>query len=83
MTTAGGRAQLRSTRLFVDEVDEESARLLRGDESFSLPVSLLPEGVREGDWLELTVVRVPAPPSDTEERRKRLAGDDPGGPIKL
>lgn len=81
--TAGSSAPVRVTRLFVDELGEASARLLRGDDLFSFPVALLPEGVREGDWVELSVALTPPPPSDSAERRKRLVRDDPGGTIKL
>jgi hypothetical protein len=73
----------RSTRLFVDEIDGASARLLRDEEVVSLPVALLPAGVREGDWVQLDVGIVEPPPSDAEERRRQLAKDDPGGDFKL
>ncbi len=73
----------RLTQLFVDEIDDGVARLLIGETVVSIPTHLLPEGAREGDWIELSVGVIPPPPQDTEERRKRLAADDPGGPIKL
>ena len=73
----------RMTQLFVDEIDDGVARLLIGETVVSIPAHLLPEGAREGDWIEMLVGVIPPPPQDTEERRKRLAADDPGGPIKL
>lgn len=74
---------VRSTPLFVDEIQDGVARLLRGTEVVSLSAILLPMGAREGDWIEISVGIIPAPPDDTAERRKKLAADDPGGPIKL
>jgi Protein of unknown function (DUF3006) len=73
----------RITRLFVDEIEDETARVLFGEHAFSVPAALLPEGAREGDWVEVSVRSIPAPPGDTEARRERLAKDDPGGTIKL
>lgn len=71
------------TRAFVDEVEDEVARLLVGDQAFTLPRSLLPTGAREGSWVEITMAPAPPPPDDTEARRKRLGRRDPGGDIKL
>lgn len=75
----------RMTRVFVDAIEDDDARVLVGEEPFSIPVAWLPEGIREGEFVELSAVVVPAPPSadDTEERRRRLAKDDPGGDIEL
>ena len=73
----------RSTRLFVDEIDGATARLLRDDEVLNLPITLLPAGVREGDWVQLDVGIVEPPPSEAEERRRQLAKDDPGGDLEL
>jgi hypothetical protein len=75
--------QGRITRLFVDEIEDEDARVLLGEHAFMVPASLLPAGVGEGDWVELSVRVIPAPPGDTESRRQRLARDDPGGTVKL
>jgi hypothetical protein len=72
----------RTTAVFVDAIESGRARLLLGETAFELPVALLPDGVREGCWLELTATIVP-PPSDPNERRRRMGGDDPGGPIRL
>lgn len=73
----------RSTRWFVDEIDEGVARLLSGETVLALPISALPEGAREGDWVVLSVGLIPPPQTDTEARRDRLVASDPGGPIKL
>jgi hypothetical protein len=74
-----------STAAFVDAIDEGVARLLIGEQAFTLPARLLPAGVGEGAWVEISVGRAPAPPDDTggAQRRSRLAGDDPGGDVKL
>jgi hypothetical protein len=86
MSTASptaSRSTDRITQLFVDEIDDDVARVLQDQHAFSIPVALLPEGSREGDWIELSARVIPAPATDTEERRKRLAKDDPGGTVKL
>jgi hypothetical protein len=72
-----------TTRAFVDAVEADVARLLVGEQAFTLPLALLPAGVREGDWVEITIARTQAPPDDTEARRARLSRDDPGGDIDL
>ena len=74
---------MRRSRAFVDALEGATARLLVGEEAFEIPVGLLPEGAREGTWLEITVAIVSAPPDDTERRRRRLAADDPGDDIEL
>jgi hypothetical protein len=71
------------TRAFVDAIDEGIARLLIGEQAFTLPAALLPAGVSEGDWVEITVGRAAPPPDDTAARRSRLSSDDPGGDIDL
>ena len=76
-------ADRRATRLFVDAIDDDTARVLLGERVFTIPAQLLPHGAREGDWVEIAVGVVPAPASEADEIRERLAKDDPGGPIKL
>jgi len=72
----------RTTLVFVDAIEDGQARLLLGEESFSLPQSLLPEDAREGTWLRLSLAIAP-PPSDPDGLRRKLGQNDPGGPIKL
>jgi hypothetical protein len=72
----------RTTTLFVDTIEEGSARLLLGERAFNVPAALLPEDAREGSWVELSA-RVVPPPSDPDERRRQMGNDDPGGPIRL
>jgi len=81
--TAGRPGARTARQLFVDAIEEGRVRLLDGDQPLSLPLALLPPGVREGDWIELATAVIAPPPDDTESRRKRLAGDDPGGDIDL
>ena len=69
--------------LFVDAVEAGRARLVLGDEAFTVPARLLPKGAREGSWLRWTGRVVPAPPSDAAAIRARLSRDDRSGPIKL
>jgi hypothetical protein len=75
-----------ATRVFVDAIEAGVARLLVGEQAFTLPAQLLPAGVREGDWVEITIGRVPAPPDageDSEAWRRRLSRGDRGGDVKL
>ena len=78
---------MKKLRLFVDAVEAGRARLLAGEEAFAMPAALLPEGAREGTWLELSIRVVPPAPGDpdpeAEALRRKLSRDDPGGPIKL
>jgi len=68
---------------FVDAIDEGIARLVIGTRTFELPAEVLPAGTREGTWVRLAAMATPAPPDDTEARRRALGADDPGGDIKL
>jgi hypothetical protein len=67
----------------VDAIEAGRARLVLGEEAFTVPARLLPKGAREGSWIELSGRVVPAPPSRAAAIRRKLAKDDPGGPIKL
>jgi hypothetical protein len=70
--------------LFIDEIDEDSARLLLGTRAFTVPRALLPKDLREGQWLRLSATGTSAPPGDdTTARRASLGAADPGGKIKL
>lgn len=70
-------------RVFVDAIDGGTARLMFGEETFYAPAGLLPPDAREGSWIELGLVTVPAPDDGTEDLRRALGRDDPGGDIKL
>ena len=69
--------------VFIDEVEDQVARLVLGEQVFHLPRALLPPDAREGQWLRISVAIAPAPPSNSTTLRKRLGEDDPGGDIKL
>jgi hypothetical protein len=71
------------TTAFIDEVEEQVARVVAGERIFHLPLALLPADVHEGQWLRITVSQVAAPPDSQSELRNRLGRSDPGGPIKL
>jgi hypothetical protein len=73
----------RETIVFIDEVEDEVARLLQGEQVFHLPRTLLPADVREGQWLRISVAPAPAPPSGSTALRKRLGDSDPGGDLTL
>lgn len=78
--TSNGNSK--TTAVFVDAVEEGLARLELGEQAFTVPAALLPDGAGEGSWLTLTAT-VTAPPSDPDALRRKLGKDDPGGPIKL
>jgi hypothetical protein len=74
----------RTSFVFVDsvQVEEGRARLLLGDDAFTVPAALLPDDAREGSWLQVTSTLAP-PQADPDALRRKLGRDDPGGPIKL
>jgi len=41
-------------KLFVDSINGKTARLLYGKEEFTMPVSILPSSVKEGDTVTVT-----------------------------
>jgi hypothetical protein len=69
--------------VFIDEVEDQVARLVAGERIFHLPLAFLPADAHEGQWLRISVTRVAAPPDSQAGLRNRLGGNDPGGPIKL
>jgi hypothetical protein len=71
------------TIVFIDEVEDQVARLVLDEQVFHLPRGLLPTDAREGQWLRISVASAPAPPNDSAALRKRLGDGDPGGDIKL
>jgi hypothetical protein len=77
------KAPPRSSLLYVDAIEAGRARLLLEEEGFTVPARILPEGAREGAWVRLSAGVAPPPPSRAAAIRKKLAKDDPGGPIKL
>jgi len=83
MTEKASEPAGKATTLFIDEIEDDSARLLLDQRSFTVPRALLPEDSHEGEWLILSITRTSPPPDDTAARRKRLGADDPGGTIKL
>ena len=83
MRKAAAKGPRGAVAVFVDAVEDGRARLVLDEDAFTVPARLLPKGAREGSWIRLTGEVVPAPPSDAAAIRKKLARDDPGGPIKL
>jgi hypothetical protein len=83
MTKKTSEQSEKTTTLFIDELEDDSARLLFDQRSFTVPRALLPEDSHEGEWLSLSFARRSPPPDDTTARRERLGADDPGGTIKL
>ena len=82
MTPKATSPKEKTTSVFVDAVENGRARLLLGDDAFTVPSALLPDDAGEGTWLKLSVI-VTAPEADPDALRRKLGHDDPGGPIKL
>ena len=82
MTPKATAPKTKTTSVFVDAVENGRARLLLGDDAFTVPAALLPDDAREGSWVQLSAVVTP-PQADPDALRRKLGGDDPGGPIKL
>lgn len=68
---------------FIDEMEDQVARLVAGERVFHLPLALLPADAHEGQWLRIVVGTTAAPADGQTELRNRLGRSDPGGPIKL
>jgi hypothetical protein len=76
---------MKRTVAFVDEVEDDLARLVSedGQRSFELPSDLLPAGAVEGTWISIEVSPSPPPDDEGTPRRRKLGSDDPGGDLKL
>jgi hypothetical protein len=75
----------RRSTVFVDAIEGRTARLVWGERTVEVPLSSLPDGTKEGEWIEITIVPAPRPreADATERARRQLAADDDGGDIKL
>ena len=82
MTPKAPTPKTKTTAVFVDTVENGRARLLLGDDAFTVPAALLPDDAGEGSWLKLSATLTP-PQVDPDALRRKLGSDDPGGPIKL
>ena len=82
MTPKTTPPKTRTTSVFVDAVENGRARLLLGEDAFTVPAALLPDDAGEGTWLKLTAT-VTSPQADPDALRRKLGRGDPGGPIKL
>ena len=52
---------MKQTRAFVDAIEDDVARLLVGDDAFTVPRVLLPADAVEGSWVSICVAVIPAP----------------------
>ena len=72
------------TRVFVDAIDGDRARLLLdGEHTLEVPARLLPSETREGAWVWLSFAPAEPPDGDSAARRTRLQRDDDGGDFSL
>lgn len=74
--------------VFVDRLEGEVAVLVDNGRQRRVPLSSLPAGVREGDWLtddlaHIDPVARERAQKEVRERRERLARDDAGGDFEL
>jgi hypothetical protein len=76
-------ADTADTLLFVDQIDNDWAHLLLGEDAFDVPARLLPAGTKEGTWLRWSLAVVPAPADVGAAIRHKLQQGDDGGDIKL
>lgn len=71
----------------IDRIEDEFAVLIHLGVSFDLPVSLLPEGAKEGATLELSLQINPDATQAAREKiakkRARLSRNDDGGDFSL
>jgi hypothetical protein len=81
-TPKADSSKTKTTSVFVDAVENGRARLLLGDDAFTVPAALLPDDAGEGAWLKVSTVVTP-PQADPDALRRKLGRDDPGGPIQL
>ncbi|MBS2032872.1 MAG: DUF3006 domain-containing protein [Deltaproteobacteria bacterium] len=74
-------------QLFLDRIEGDVAVLLDGKREVKLPRAYLPAGAREGDVLQLSLVRdleaTKKAQQETKTLRDKLGSDDDGGDLKL
>ncbi len=65
---------IKREKIFVDSVNGKKCRLLIGKRALvaELPLSLLPKGTSEGDWLILTLENSPELRASAESETKEL-----------
>ena len=61
----------KTTRVFVDQVDEGIATIIISEQTARVPVSLLAAGAGEGQWIEIAIRLVPVPREHARGRRRR------------
>ena len=71
-----------TSTITIDRIEHDLAVVESGTQYFSIPVSLLPQGIKEGDSLTMTFSVQENPPSkEANERLERLKKRDPGDDI--
>lgn len=76
---------MKRTRAFVDRIEDATAVLVIDSRCVNWPAALLPDGAREGAWVEIAIETIdpPAGAKEAEELRRRLAEGDDGDDFKL
>ncbi|NLX85059.1 MAG: DUF3006 domain-containing protein [Synergistaceae bacterium] len=65
---------IKREKIFVDSINGKKCRLLIGKRALvaELPLSLLPKGTSEGDWLILTLENSPVLRASAEKETEKL-----------
>ena len=65
---------IKKEKIFVDSISGKTCRLLIGKKALiaELPLSLLPKGTSEGDWLILTLESSPELRTSAESETRKL-----------
>ena len=65
---------IKKEKVFMDSINGKKCRLLIGKKAFAaeLPLSLLPKGTSEGDWLILTLESSPELRTSAESETRKL-----------
>ena len=73
----------RRTEVFIDGINDQVVRILVGKRGVNVPLELLPEGIREGMWVELVTTELHDKTQKmklhVEERLRQLTRDDDDG----
>jgi len=69
-----------SPTFIIDRIENQIAIIELGDQTFEIPIAILPDGIQEGDHCQIQRI-LPAKNSDAEERLARLKERDPGSDI--
>lgn len=67
---------------FIDKIENGKASIMQGEKMVSVPVDMLPKGVKEGDTIDPQTGEVVNGDNEGDELRKGMVNDE-GGELKL